>query len=145
MAELGRIKGLLERRNELCTELLELTRSAVFGGKPEDSETDAVIFTELYDNREPVLAELDGVHEEIGQDGYALARSSGDGAVSKLLAESEELLTQLMELDKRNIELGRVMHKDMRENIRRINQGRNISLKYGAHGETDGYLVDNKN
>jgi len=145
MPDIENIKSLISRRNELCVKILELTESAGFGHGSGDLEKNAERYTELYEKRDALVAGLAKIHDEIGAEGYALAKESGGAEISALLNESEKRLNRIVELDKYNKEYALLMQKSAQEHIRRINQGRAASNKYSDSSETDGFLVDNKN
>jgi len=138
MPVLENIKSLIGRKNELCAEILKLTEGAVFNGNPEAAEDDAESFAVLYEQRGKLVTELLAVHEEIGGEGYAVAKDAG------ISDKSTDCLKRVLELDKRNMELCAVVREIVLEQIKRINQGRNLSLKYADSNKTGGLLVDSK-
>jgi len=145
MVDLGQVTDLIKRRNELSGEVLTLTEGTVFSRDPLEVEAEADLYADLYVKRDAMVTELTEIHKKIGDDGYALIRKTG-GDVLASLTESEERLKRVIELDKRNREFAGEMYETARENIRRINQSRNLSMKYNnEYSSTDGFLVDNKN
>ena len=144
--DINKIRDLLRRRNELAGHILKLTENAVFSSNLEKIEEEAERFATLYEKREALVAELAAVHEKIGTGTYSEIKESGDGEAIALLEESEERLRKVLALDERNREIGDGLLHTAKEQIRRINRGRNASLKYsGELVDTDGFLLDNKN
>ena len=142
---MDRFKELLVRRSELCKEVLDLTEGAVFTQSVEEIEAETQRFAELYEKREALISELGSVHSQIGEEGYAALKNSGDEEVLNLLRQSEASIGRIIELDKLNRNAGTSMLETVKQGIKRIKQGRNISLKYsGELLDTDGYLLDNK-
>jgi len=137
------LKTLIKRRGELCTAILDITENAGFDFNADDIDNDTERYAELYDRREALVNELNSIHSQIGKDGYEQAKS--DAEASRTLTESDEQLKRVMELDKRHKEHGENMHKTALRQIKRINQGRSLNIKYNEKGDTDGHLVDNKN
>jgi len=144
MPDLERLNVLLRQRCEITAKIKELTNATVFSHDPEDMESETERFTGLFEGREPLVAELIQVHNEIGEKGYTLAKNTG-GEFLEMLNESDENLKYVELKDKAIKELGETMMKNASDNIKRIKKGRELSLKYGEHSETDGHLFDNKN
>jgi hypothetical protein len=132
--------ALLLKKRALLEEILKITESAEFSENPgqnTDAETEA--FIELYDRRESVVAELMQTQKLMAGLGPL---TQEDRAVSD---RCDELLARIIKLDKRNQGIGKEMFKNVRANIKRINQGRAASLKYANPSATDGHMLDNKN
>ena len=142
MPDIDHIKNQLQLQAELCEKILKLTEDAVFTGDLNDAEQDTDRFEQLYEDRQTYVDELVRVTEAIDK------LPSIDG-IEQLLQEAkkrkDKILARVIELDKQYKAIAESLYKDAKEHIRRINQGRNQSLRYGDIGETDGFNVDSKN
>jgi hypothetical protein len=144
VANMGHIIKLLNRRNDLCSEILRLTEEAVFDPRADEIEDEVERYTDLYDKREVLVAELIQIHGDIGNEGYAQIKAAG-GEYSAMLSQSEECVKKIVEIDNRNKAAGEIMYKTARESIRRINKGRSTSLQYESVDDSGGIIIDSKN
>lgn len=134
IVDIKHILGLLVRQNGLYKKVLALTKDV---GLTEDTsnmeamEAESGRFVGLYQEREALVKELSALHEEIGEEGYALVMKAGERAV-KLYNESQDILRQIMALDERYRVTGQALMTKTREDVRRIKQGRSVSLKYSG-------------
>jgi hypothetical protein len=132
--------ALLLKKRALLEDILKITESAVFSeGEAPNSDEETEAFIELYDKREAVVAELMSTQKLLAGAGPL---SQEDRTVS---AACDRMLERILELDKRNKSIGKGMYDNIKDNIKRINQGRAASLKYNNPNVTDGYMLDNKN
>jgi hypothetical protein len=149
MEAANEIKDLLIQRDELCKEMLAVTEGVVFTQDVEIIEDETRQFADLYGKRESLFEKLRAINAEIGEERLADLRrmSEGEGGEELiLLLRSDASIKRIIELDKLNMEVGQLMVGNIRDGIKRIKQGRNLSLKYsGELVDTDGFLLDNKN
>lgn len=135
---------LFKRKLELAREILRITESTVFTDDPKTIDDETERFIALYDERDALIAELLDVRDEIQMNG-----DEGDQdqlEIDALNRQAETCLQKVVELDKRNQDYGKNMLDNVKSSIKRINQGRNISLKYNNElQDTDGYMLNQKN
>ena len=144
--ELSEVKELLLRRQSLCKEILAMTEveSFTFGSNPDELEAETTKFANLYGKREDIMSELAAVNEQIGETGFKLAGT--DSEAVKLLNETESIIKQILELDKRHRSIGTTLFDSIKSSIKRVKDGRNLTLKYsGDYDDVSGANLDNKN
>jgi hypothetical protein len=140
----GNINELILSYNKICAEIFRLTSDTVLSYDKNMLDSEADVFSELYDKREGLVAELAQIYDEIGEKGVLAVKNMG-GELACVHAESEDFIRKTIELDSRNRAFGGEMMDAARDHIRRINKGRATSLKYESKKDSGGYLVDSKN
>jgi hypothetical protein len=125
------------RRKYLAGHILEITEHALFSTRPEDVESDTLAYADLYAKRDTLVAEL-------GTLPYS-PDFSASAEYQRISLEANELIRQIIHLDKKYTEQAQTMMAHVKGNIRRLKQGIAVTQRYDDMPGREGTRLDSKN
>jgi vacuolar-type H+-ATPase subunit I/STV1 len=139
---------LLNKKLESLTNMLKATEQEIFTGGDGDEEQindEADRFAALYEHRANIIASIEKIDEALA----AKQLDKNDKAFAKSHNEIAEKITNvakaLVELDKKNVKASKRLTDFLRGNVKKIRDGRGISVAYSDFGSSSGNYYDSKN
>lgn len=136
---------LLSKKKALLTEIFDRT-DGFCQMYSENSEMPKFVdaYNLLYTQRTGLFDELAKYQARLIL--LDLDKSNARSELASLIAENDELIYKIIELDKEATEAGEKFNIELKAQIKAINNSRSISLAYNANYPSgDGYLLDKKN
>lgn len=136
---------LLNKKKILLTEIFAMT-DRFCQAYSENSEMSKFIdaYNLLYTQRTALFDEL--AEHQACLVKLDLDKSVTGEGIAALVAENDELIYKIIELDKEATEVGAKFSIELKTQIKAVNDSRNISMAYNANYPSgDGYLLDKKN
>lgn len=127
--------SILEQKKEWLIKMLDITRQ--FKDMLEADRIDE--FENGLKSREVMIAKIDGltgIERKIGTNG------SADTAVLK--KQTQEIIREILEVDKENTDLATKKIKWYKEQIKKINDSKKGAGNYSKNQQSDAYYVDAK-
>jgi len=130
----------IEKNLEILREILSMTEIEDFSPDAEDTLDEAERYAWLYEKRTALFKEL-GPLDDLTR---AIRENAAEGADS-LMIEAQAIISDIIELDKRNMAAAEKFAAKLKANIKQINQGKAVSKLYATErGRTDGHIFDSK-
>ncbi len=133
--EQGNLLSILEQKKEWLTKMLDITRQ--FKALLEADRIDE--FENGIKSRETIIAKIDGlinIERKFGN------KNSADIVILK--KQTQEIIQQILEVDKENTELATKKIKWYKEQIKSINESKKGTSSYSKSMQENAFYVDAK-
>jgi citrate synthase len=136
--------SLLNRKLDALANMLEATQMVQITGTGDDNqlEEEASSFSNLYEHRANIFEEIEKMDESLAQLKDLESDKEFAAACQSITDKMKNIVMEMMELDKKNIEASKKLTEFLKGHIKRIRDGR-VGNKYVDVGEsTSGYYFD---
>ncbi|MCL2400180.1 MAG: hypothetical protein FWC91_10640 [Defluviitaleaceae bacterium] len=138
---------LLNKRLGYLQQMLQLTQKNTFDNPNTDEETmlkEAEEFSNLYEGRGRIVTRIEKIDAELVQ----YKDLEGDEALAKEVNSIKEnvntIAAAIIELDKKNMALSAKFTGFMRDNLKKIRDGREVSSIYNVESSSGNYFDSQK-
>ena len=124
----------------LLKEMLRLTSELTISGIKENADAEAEKYVSLISKRETMLEEIKSIDSKLRLNPAKLNTEAAE--------ECDSVIRKIIELDKTNNEKARSVYAHLKETIKGINMGKNISNVYGVdaiESGSAGTVIDIRN
>jgi len=117
----------IKQAQEIAEKILEMTKELQLTGEKENEEVEVLAYTFLMDERELLVDELTDLRQQIDETETA----------SPEFAKVNEIISEIMALDKKNTEIIGKMREAVQMSYKEIKQGQRIQAGYNAYSNDE--------
>jgi len=110
----------IKQAKEVAEQILQMTKTLVLTGAKNQEEAEVEAYFILMDEREPLVDELSDLREQIDD----------EEKKSNEFAEVVKIISEITELDKKNVKLMEQMRKSVQSSYKEVKQGQRINEGY---------------
>jgi len=140
---------LLEQKRASVEKMLTLTQETQFTGAEDLLEQETESFISLYEQRQNVVERIQKIDKALASPDYEnLPDDTHEDFVAvrkQRIEQIKALAATLIELDKKNQVVSAKFTRFVKDNLKQIRKGRDVSHRYvDAHEATSGHLFDSQ-
>ena len=138
---------LLNQKTAIFQKVLDITQPIVLTGNPEKIEYEVQAFTNLYQRRENILADVEKIDAQI--DALDIPEHLGAEYVISLAVvndKQKKIVSELIKLDKVNIAVYEKLKEHIKGDLKNVRQTMDVNEAYFESFESpQGHFFDKKN
>jgi len=139
---------LAESKRSLLAEILRITETTEFKETSSvtdaDFEAEAERFAYLYEKRQDYFEQISDIQSALSA--AKPGSTQEQEKASSIETECGGIARKIIEIDKRNKEIGRAIHESVKKSMKSVKQEKNLNTRFDfSNNETGGFMVDKKN